>query len=72
MTRARRGKVRLHATDLEPKPGQRTITAVCFKRVSVDHALQYSPDHVTCVGCLAILAERDRENERARRRAGLQ
>ncbi len=66
MTRFRRGKRRLHATDLEPKPGQRTITTICFKRVSVDSVLRVALDHVTCVGCKAVLEAREREYERTR------
>lgn len=51
----------LHATDRQAKPGQVTITTVCFKRVSRERVLHVALDHVTCVGCKAILAERDRE-----------
>lgn len=61
----------LHATDNRSKPGQRTITAVCFRRVPVERALYVMITEVTCVGCRAILAERAREEERERVRAAV-
>jgi hypothetical protein len=74
--------VTIHATDLTPGAGQRHITAVCGRRPSVNRAVSIiwfaelpgrkgHPAEVACVGCRAILIERRREAERARRHAGL-
>lgn len=62
--------VRIHATDLRPREfGQKTITAVCGLRCSMNRVLylsSFQEEHVSCVGCRAILQERKRELERAR------
>ena len=57
-----------HAGDISPKPGQITVTTVCFKRVPRSRYLHVALDQVTCVGCRAILYERAKEEERARLR----
>lgn len=63
---------RIHATDLQAWGGQKSITAVCGKRCSVNRALRvggWDLEAYTCVGCRAILVERQREAERAQRLA---
>jgi hypothetical protein len=61
--------VRIHATDLRPRePGQKTIAAICGLRCSLNRVLyltSFQEEHVSCVGCRAILLERKREMERA-------
>jgi hypothetical protein len=77
-------KIVLHATYLKPWGGQRTITAVCGKRPSVNRVLsliafedlpaeRYTSrgSFVPCVGCRAILIELQRERERNARKVGL-
>lgn len=66
---------KIHATDLRPWGGQKTITAVCGQRCSVNRALHstsWELEAYTCVGCRAILIERKREDERARLHTGQQ
>lgn len=47
----------LHATDRPISPGQKTVTTVCGLRV--DPALIVPPSDASCVGCRAILRERE-------------
>jgi len=51
----------IHAIDRDPRPGQRTITAICGARVSVNVVLSvfnWDFASIKCVGCRAMFAER--------------
>ena len=63
----------IHATDQKPWGDQKTVATICYKRCSVNRALSTEaaahPEirpSITCVGCRAILEERDRQEARVR------
>jgi len=60
------GRTVFHATDKNDS-GQRMVTTVCFKRVVYYKTFPAGDPAVSCVGCRAILAEREKEKERAKK-----
>jgi hypothetical protein len=65
----------IHATDREVGPGQLRATAICGLRVSRNSVLRadrWNPADFTCVGCRAILVERQKEHLEDLRKAGIQ
>lgn len=61
---------KLHAVDKTPAPGQKTVTTVCGERVSANRIFATGDPSdrraaaVNCVGCRAVLRERDVEKQR--------